>query len=84
MTVPPTTESPDLSEAGGGISQLGDHGPLHGGHVEVGIVHERLLVPIRGLPVLLVARLIEVWVWDKDEGLDRHKDLQWKEREGER
>ena len=38
------------------------HGPLDGGDIEVDVVGQALLIPVRSTPVLLVARLVEIRV----------------------
>lgn len=60
----------DLLEAGGGVLELVQHGPLNCGHVEIGVVCKGLLVSILGPSVLLISRLIEVGVWNQDQTLD--------------
>ena len=54
----------NLLEAGGGISDGVDDGPLQSGHADVGIVSERAVVAVGGSPMLLVAWLIEVGLRD--------------------
>ena len=65
-----------LFEARCGVSDLADHGPLNGGHFDVGVVGQRLLVPIGSASRLLVAWLIEVRLRNQNQGLDGDKNLQ--------
>ena len=64
-----------LFEARGWVSDLVDHGPLDGGHRDVGAVSEGFLVPVGRPPRLLVAWFIEIRLRHQDQGLDGHQDL---------
>ena len=59
-----------FSEAGSRVLQLVDHGPLNGGQIQVGIVHQRPVFSVQGTTVLLIAWLVEVGVWNHDQALD--------------
>ena len=74
-TGPTTPFFSHLFETWSGVSDLVDHGPLHGGHRYVGAVSDGLLVTIRSTSRLLVAWLVEIGLRDQDQGLDRHQHL---------
>ena len=68
-----------LSEAGGQVPQLLQHGPLDAGLADVAVVLAGALRSAGRAPRTLVARLVEVGLRHQDQRLDRDQHLEGEE-----